>query len=79
MRYVSVRIVDSSGRPQRDIRVGIGVSQFAASGVETGYTNGDGMAQFQLNVDEFAQINVYVNGQEKVRTGTIKSEYVITI
>ena len=78
MRYVSVRVVDSSGRPQRDTRVGIEVHQFAAGGVKTEYTNSDGLAEFELDVDEGAEITVYVNGSEKVRRGSIRSEYKVS-
>ena len=78
MRYVSVRVVDSGGRPQRDVRVGIEVHQFLASGVKTEYTNSDGVAQFSLDVDDGAEITVYANGNEKVRRGSIRSEYTVT-
>ena len=79
MRYVSVRAVDSSGRPQSNVRIVIEVHQFAGGGVRTEYTNSDGLAEFQLDVDQFAEITVYANGNEKVRRGSIKAEYKVVV
>lgn len=78
MRYVSVRVVDAGGRPARDARVSMDIHQFAAGGVKTEYTNSEGIAQFQLDVDEFAEITIYVNGNEKVRRGGIRGDYTVT-
>lgn len=58
MKYVSVRVTDTSGNASINARVGIEVHQFAAGGVETEYTNGDGIANFNLNVDDYAEITV---------------------
>jgi len=58
MKYVTVRVANSDGSPARDARVGIDVHQFAAGGTETGYTNGDGQANFQLNIDDSAEITI---------------------
>ncbi len=78
MRYVSVRVVGSDGRPVRDARVGIEVHQFLAGGVKTEYTDSEGLAEFQLDVDEGAEITIYVNGNQKMQRGSIRSEYKIT-
>lgn len=78
MRYTKVRVVGSDGRPLRNTRVGIEIHQFAAGGVVAETTDSEGLAQFQLNVDTFAEITIYVNGQVRVPRGSIKSEYLIT-
>lgn len=79
MRYVAVRVVNSSGSPVADARVGLEVHQFLAGGVKTEYTNRDGLAEFELDVDTFAEITVYVNGDEKVRRGSIQAKYTVAI
>lgn len=80
MQYVTVRVVDSSGSPRRDVRVALHVSQFAASGMEPeSYTNSAGEAEFKLNVDSGATVTIYADGQEKVSNSSIRSEFRITI
>ena len=74
MRYVTVRVVDSGGRPQSNIRVAIYVNQFAASGMkDPQYTNSDGETEFALDIDTFAEISVYVDGQERVKRGSVQA------
>lgn len=80
MRYVTVRVVDSSGKPQHNACVGIYVSQFAASGMkEDSYTDSNGEAEFRLDIDTYAKIGIYVNGNEKVSNSEVRSEFKITI
>jgi hypothetical protein len=80
MRYVSVRVMESNGRPARDARVSIHVSQFLASGsVPDQNTNSEGLTEFELDVDSGADITIYVNGQEKVSRSSIRSDYKVTI
>jgi len=80
MRYVSVRVVNSDGRPARDARVAIEVHAFLAGGVfAPQYTNSEGLAEFQLDVDQSAEITIYVNGNEKVQRGNIRADYKVTI
>ena len=80
MRYVSVRVVNSEGRPVHSARVAIEVHAFLAGGVlSPQYTNSEGLAEFQLDTDSGAEITIYVNGNEKIRRGSIRSEYKVTI
>jgi hypothetical protein len=80
MKYVSIRVRDSGGRPQAHVRVGIFVSQFAASGaVSDQYTDSDGETNFSLDIDDGAEITVYINGQERVSRGRVRAEYFLTI
>ena len=78
MRYVSVRVVDSGGRPKRDARVAIEVHQFLAGGVVGENTDSDGIAQFRLDVDEGAEITIMVDGNVKVQRGSIRADYTVT-
>lgn len=76
MQSVLVRLCDSGGRPLRDAKVGIEVHQFLAGGFKPNeYTNSDGEAEFDLDVDEGAEITVYVNGTDVVRRGRIQGSY----
>jgi len=79
-RYISVRVVDSGGRPVRNARVVIHASQFLASGsLPEKYTGEDGSADYETDFDASAQVSVYVNGQERVRSGPIQAEYKVVI
>ena len=79
MRYVSVRAVDSSGRPVRDVRIALEVHQFLAGGMKAEHTNSDGVAEFTLDVDTFAEITVYANGNPKVGRGSIQAQYTLVV
>jgi len=79
MKYVKIKVVNSNGSPQSGSRVAIHVSQFAASGsVPEKYTDSNGEVNFSLDIDNSAEITVYVEGKEKVRQGSVCSEYFIT-
>lgn len=79
-RYISVRVVDSGGRPVHYARVVLHVSQFLASGpLPEQHTNRDGVAEFEPDLDASAQVSVSVNGQERVRTGSIQAEYRVVV
>jgi len=76
MRYVTVRVVDSGGRPRSGVRVALYVYQFAASGMkDPQWTDSNGEADFTLDIDEGAEISVYVDGQERVGRGRVRAEY----
>ena len=78
MRYVTVRVVDSGGRPQPNTRVSVYVHQFLAEGMKgPEYTNSDGCVEFALDIDTFAEISIYVNGNETVKRGSVRAEYKI--
>lgn len=80
MQYISIRVLDTSGRPKHNARVAIGVNQFLASGVlQPKFTNTDGLVRFELNIDNFAEIEIYIDGKEMVSRGKVKSEYFITM
>ena len=80
MASIMVRVVGSDGRPRSSERVSVYVYQFGASGMkEAVYTDSDGEADFDLDIDTHGEISIYVNGNEKVGRGSVKSEYRITI
>lgn len=78
-KEVTVTVRNSSGNPQRDVRVAIEIHQFLAGGMKTEYTDSNGEADFSLDIDEHAEITIYVNGNEKVSRGSVESEYYVTI
>lgn len=78
-RYITIRVVNSSGKPEYYARVNLYIYQFAASGSHEKYTNHDGVAEFDLDIDEGAEVSVSVNGNEKVRRGSIRTPYTVTI
>ncbi|HZT43349.1 MAG TPA: hypothetical protein VFA07_14365 [Chthonomonadaceae bacterium] len=50
MRYITVRVVDSGGKPRSNARVSVYVHQFATEGMKDAvYTNSDSEANFQLD------------------------------
>ena len=80
MKYTSVRVVSGGGSPEAGARVSIYVSQFAASGsVDDQYTDSNGEADFSLDIDDGAEITVYVNGQERIGRGAVRSNYTVSI
>jgi hypothetical protein len=80
MRNVLVRVYDSGGRPVSNARIGIEVHQFLAGGVlPYKYTNSNGEAEFDMDIDQSAEITIYVNGTEKVRRGSIQGLYRIEL
>ena len=79
MRYVTVRVVNSNGSPSHGSRAALEIHQFAAGGMKTAHTNSEGLAEFELDVDQFAEISVYVDGHEKVKRGSIRSSYTVTV
>lgn len=80
MKYTTILVVDSGGRPQSNARVSLEVHQFLAGGMKgPQQTGSDGKADFSLDIDDGAEITVYVNGNEKVRRGSVRSEYKVTV
>ncbi len=79
MRNVLVRVYDSSGKPAYYARVTVNVYQFMAGGQKEAFTDSDGRAELDLDVDEGAEISIGVNGSEKVSRGKIRGEYRISI
>ena len=80
MKYATVRVVDSSGRPQANIKVSVCVHQFTAQGMKDAqFTTSDGETDFQLDIDDYAEISIYVNGSEKIGRGSVRSDYTVTV
>ena len=78
MKYVTVIVTDSAGNPLPQVRVAIFICQFAASGMkEAEYTNSAGEADFRLDVDTNAEIEIYVDGNVAVPRGPIRGEYIV--
>lgn len=79
-RYISVRVVDTSGKPANYAKVVLYVSQTLASGpLPEKYTNSEGLAEFEPDLDASAQISVSINGQERVRSCPIQAEYKVAL
>ncbi len=79
-RYISVRVVDAGGKPTYYARVVLYVSQTLASGpLPEKYTNSNGLAEFETDLDASARISVSVNGHEQVRSGPIQADYKVTL
>jgi hypothetical protein len=77
---MTVKVVNSNGNPQHYARVAISVSQCGGSGnAPERYTDSIGAARFSLDIDDSAQITVYVNGNKKVLQSPVRSEYFVTI
>ena len=80
MKYASVRVVDSGGRPRSGEKVSVYVYQFAAGGmIGPEYTNSDGLADFTLDIDEYAEIAIYVAGSERVRRDRVRASYTVIV
>ncbi len=79
-RYITVRVVDSGGKPAYYAKVVLWVSQVGASGpLPEKRTNREGLAEFSPDLDASAKIAVSVNGQEKVRSGSIQAQYKVSL
>ncbi len=80
MKHTTILVVDGGGRPQSNARVALEIHQFAAGGMKgPEMTGSDGRADFSLDIDDGAQITVYVDGKEKVGRGRVRSEYKVTV
>jgi hypothetical protein len=80
MRNVQVRVYNSEGRPQSQIKVVCFIYQFMASGQKEAWTNSDGVAEFNLDVDSGAEISLSVdNGRVQVPRGSIRGDYRVQI
>jgi hypothetical protein len=79
-RYVTVRVVNSSGSPVRDVRVNLYPYQF---GVPTDHSKSiptvTVWAEFELDLDQFAEISISVNGTEMSPRGSIRASFKLTV
>jgi len=73
MRNVLVRVFDSGGRPVSGARIAFGTFGINSGVLPAKYTDSNGQAEF--NVGEYGDVNVYVNGQEKLGRGPIQGQY----
>ena len=73
MRNVLVRVFDSGGRPVSGARVAFGTFGINSGVLPAKYTDSTGQAEF--DVGEYGDVNVYVNGQEKLGRGPIRGQY----
>ena len=74
---MTVRVVDSSGRPKKGARVGVYIHRFLASGFKPNvHTDGNGEAVFTL--DDDSRVTLYVDGQE-IRSGERSPEALIKV
>jgi hypothetical protein len=75
-RNILVRTYDASGRPASGLRVSLWVYQFLASGsAGEKYTNSNGEVDFDLDIDEGAEISISINGTERSSRATPRGEY----
>jgi hypothetical protein len=76
MRSVEVRVVDHAGRCRAGVPVTCFIYQTLANGQKSSSTNSQGCASFDLDVDEYAQIQISVNhGKHVSERGPIRAEY----
>ncbi len=78
MRYVKVRVVNSDGRTVHYAKVVVWVYQTLASGAVEKYTDSEGLAQFEMDIDDCAEIEISVNGERRVQKGPVLSEFTLT-
>lgn len=76
-RYISVRVVDSGGKSVYYAKVTLWIYQFAASGSKEKYTDHDGLAQFDEDMDGGAEVSISVNSSEKVKRSSPKAQYTV--
>lgn len=80
-RYVTVRVVDSGGKPVYNAKVSLEVSgqmAMAAGFLPSKQSNREGIAEFEVDIDQSAKVAVYVNGSEKVSRGPVRGEYKVS-
>lgn len=77
MRNVLVRVYDVGGRPVSGVRIAFGTYGINYGVLPEKRTDSSGQAEF--DVDEYGEICVYVNGQEKIGRGPIQGQYRIEI
>ena len=77
MRSVLIRVYNSKGRPVADARVAIGTFGINYGVLPSKYTDSQGEVEFMI--DDYGDINIYVNGDEKVKRGPMQGNYRIQI
>lgn len=75
--YMTVRVVDSSGKPRKRARIALYVHEFLAGGFKPDqYTDDEGQVEFKL--DGHAPFTLYVDGKE-IKPGKQKPEAYVKI
>jgi hypothetical protein len=79
-RDVYIKVVDQKGQPLPHERVSIFATNIEHSGgIPDQTTDGKGQATFHLNVDEKAEVIVYVRGKECVGRGPLLPKYELRV
>lgn len=79
-QHVFIRVVDRSGQPLRNERVSIFATHIAATGgIPDQHTDARGVAVFDLEVDDKAEVIVYVRGRECCARGPLQLRYEISV
>ncbi|MCW3098382.1 MAG: hypothetical protein JWL77_4000 [Chthonomonadaceae bacterium] len=78
MRYVTVRVVDASGRPQANATVRLWVGGITDGFLPPEYTNSTGEAEFKFD-EGYSKVAVSVNGRERIPSGSVKAEYKVVL
>jgi hypothetical protein len=75
-QHVEVQVLDRYGRAVNNERVSIFPTQIAAGGgVPDQWTDTTGLARFDLEVEENAEVILYVRGREQVSRSPLRSRY----
>jgi len=74
---ILVRVYNSSGHPVSGRRISIGTFGMNYGVLPSQYTDSDGETEF--NIDDYGDINIYVDGDEKVKRGPIRGSYRIEL
>ena len=76
MRYVTVRVLDSDGKPVQGAKVIVWVYQALSPAMHLPekYTNREGAAEIDV---DYSEISISVNGHEKVKRGATQGQYKI--
>ena len=78
MRHITIRVVDTCGRPQVSTKVALWAEGASSGFLPAGYTNARGSVVLRLG-DGYTSISVLVNGVERISHGLIRAEYKIVI
>ena len=79
MKNILVRVYSPTGTPAQNARVCLWIYQFLASGSKEGTTNSSGEIEFDLDIDNGAEISINVDGVEYIRRCNIQGVYRIQL
>ena len=78
-RYITVRVVDSSGRPYYNEKVSVECHRTLATGfVPDQSTDREGVAQFSVD-DNMPEISIFVKGRKVVDRDSVRAQYQVVI